>query len=87
VIKFADNPELHLKKLGKYGSTSLDAALQIRNAFYSKTKDCLACKYFLICDGVEKTADSSIAKFIKPMSGKIVVDPLQYFKPNINLYN
>lgn len=86
VLKQIKDADLTLKKLGSYGSTSLNAALQIRNSFYVKTNKCMTCKYCLICDGIEKTSNNQLLQYIKPSVGKMIKDPLHYFKTNIDLY-
>ena len=78
VIKMSQNPELHLKKLGAYGSTSVKAALETRKFFYEKPSKCLLCKFNLICDGVEKTSDHSLFKFCVPQLGKIEKNAIAY---------
>lgn len=64
------------KDFGQYGLTSISEALKLQNLFYEKTDQCLKCKYFLICDGVEKNA--SLTQYIKPCSGSIVKNAMQY---------
>ena len=76
-----------LKKLGKYGSTSIAHALKTRSDLYYKNNKCLTCKYCIVCDGVENTKTEMLNKFIQPKHGKIIYDPLFYFKGNDYLYN
>jgi hypothetical protein len=88
----SNDKEKYLNKLGYYGKTSLKNVFDTREKLYSKTSKCLTCKYNIICDGVEKTHDNSLIKYIQPSHGKIIKDPLFFIK-NItqeiynNLYN
>lgn len=66
------------KSLGKYGSLSIIEALNARDVFYEKHDICLNCKYYLICDGVEKHAN--LVKCIKPQTGNIVKNAMHYIK-------
>lgn len=71
----------YLESLGEYGSTSLKAALDSRNSFYSKSPKCLKCKYQLICDGIEsKIPSSKIDDFAVPSKDfcKIYKNPLEF---------
>ena len=63
-----------LAKLGRYGSTSIQTALDIRKMFYQKSHKCLTCKYNIICDGVEKTKNNKLLQYIIPKSGKILTN-------------
>lgn len=73
-----------LAELGKYGSTSLDQALQIQKTFYIKNRECMKCKYCLICDGVENK--QKLLKYIKPTKGKLVTNIMQYTQDTYNFY-
>ena len=64
--------------LGKYGSTSISAALRIRNAVNTKPSKCYLCKYWPICDGFEKTTNGNAAEFVKPVEGQYIYNPLQF---------
>ena len=72
-----------LKKLGACGSTSISSAFQTRNQLYAKTADCMKCKHYLICDGVEKTSDNSLLKYIQPSIGKLEADAMKYIGDSI----
>lgn len=76
------NTKKLLHSLGKYGSTSLNAALSDRNSLYCKTGECLKCKYQLICDGIDRTQSHStdLIKYIHPIQGQIVKNCLEYSK-------
>jgi hypothetical protein len=63
------NDENALDKLGSYGSTSFLEADRYRSESYEKSIVCLKCKYLYICDGVEKTPNHSLLKYIKPCNG------------------
>lgn len=80
LLEYINNYDSQLERLGEYGSTSIDAALTARNIFYEKATDCLACKYYLICDGVEKTPDKHLLKYICPSKGKIIKNFIEYRK-------
>jgi hypothetical protein len=73
------NPDESLKKLGKYGSTSIKTALDIRNHFYDKPLACLKCKYQLICDGIEKNI-SHLSNTCFPSNGKIIKNFMEFLK-------
>ena len=72
VIEYSQNN----KNLGLYGSTSVSGALRSQQSLYEKTNACLNCKYFLICDGVEK--NYGLTQYIKPQHGMIVKNILAY---------
>ena len=72
VIEYSQNN----KNLGLYGSTSVSEALRSQQSLYEKTNECLNCKYFLICDGVEK--NYGLTQYIKPQHGMIVKNILAY---------
>jgi radical SAM protein with 4Fe4S-binding SPASM domain len=55
--------------LGHYGSTSFSEADRYRSESYEKSAKCLNCKYLYVCDGVEKTKDHCLLKYIKPCNG------------------
>lgn len=84
LLNMIEDYDNSLVKLGKYGSTSLDQVLQIQKTFYIKNRDCMKCKFFLICDGVENK--SELLKFIKPMRGKFITNILQYIQNTYNFY-
>lgn len=69
-----------LERLGKYGSTAIESACQSRQLFYTKPKKCLACKYNLICDGIEKNVDVDlVGKFAVPAPGLTIKNPIEFF--------
>ena len=70
----------YLKSLGRYGQTSIDFALSIRQSLYQKSPKCMSCKYFLLCDGVEKTKTGSLDKYIQPVQGQIVKNALSFIE-------
>ena len=78
ILNMIDNKEYYLSKFGKYGSTSIDKSLEIRKTTYSKTRECLTCKYNILCDGVERTKDNMLEKYIVPSHGKIIKNILNY---------
>lgn len=64
------------RPLGHYGSLSLIEAINARSNFYDKNEKCLLCKYFLICDGIEKY--QNLSTYIIPTSGKIIKNFMYY---------
>lgn len=64
------------KNLGQYGSMSISEAIRSQNLLYEKTNMCLKCKYFLICDGVEKNCQ--LTQYIKSQHGIIVKNIMAY---------
>lgn len=78
LLKLINDKDKNLKKLGKYGSTSIQAALETRKQFYEKSNDCASCKYQLICDGIEKTPNHSLFSQIVPSKGKIIKNFMQF---------
>ncbi len=71
---------IFLKKLGKYGFTSIKNVMTIRNQLYHKNEKCLKCKYLMICDGVEKNIKTTLDQYIIPTIGSVIKDPLFYIK-------
>lgn len=72
--------ECMFEELGHYGSKSFEAVQEARQVFYSKPTKCLACKYNLICDGIENTiSDRDLEKFAVPTGGNLVKNPLEFF--------
>lgn len=64
-----------LRKLGKYGSTSIDKVIEIQNKIYYKSSKCLKCKYLMVCDGVEDIDRKHLLEnSIQPSYGKTVED-------------
>lgn len=84
LLSLIEDYDNSLAQLGKYGSTSLDSALQIQKTFYAKNADCMKCKYFLICDGVENKPE--MLRFIKPSKGKFITNILQYMQDTHDFY-
>ena len=78
ILEYIKDPKTNLEKLGRYGSTSIKAALAARHMFYQKSKKCLLCKYNIICDGVEKTTNNNLEKYIVPTIGKTLRNILEY---------
>lgn len=58
---------------------SWQAATFHRTQSYKKPLECVKCKYFNICDGIEKKSDIGIY----PIEGEKILDPLHYYRPNI----
>lgn len=88
ILSKINNVEKSLAQLGEYGSTSIETVFSNRRHLYSKTNDCLRCKYFLICDGVEKTQSNALEHFINSQPGKYITNPLQFISDaTYKLYN
>ena len=79
ILKMIETYDESLAKLGQYGSTSISAALDIADSLYEKSKKCFTCKYYLLCDGVEKTPNSTLLNQIVPSPGRWVKNILKYF--------
>lgn len=84
ILSMIEDVDKNLSKLGKYGSTSLDYALSIQKANYIKTKQCMKCKYFLICDGIENRPE--LVKYIKPVKGKLILNMMHYMQNTYDIY-
>lgn len=80
--KFKTNEEI-LQYLGKFGSRSLERSYDCIEHHYEKNESCLKCKYYLICDGVEKTPTHHILRDIVPSKGKMIKDPMFYLSTSI----
>ena len=78
-----------LQYFGRYGSRAFESVFESRRSFYTKPKKCLACKYNLICDGIEKNVDQQLVeRFAVPEAGKTTRNPIEFFKDQThNLYN
>lgn len=74
---------LDFQQLGSYGSTSFKTILTTRNQLYEKSIKCIKCKYQLLCDGVEKTSTHELLKYVNPIVGKIITDPMYYIGTKI----
>jgi MoaA/NifB/PqqE/SkfB family radical SAM enzyme len=49
-------------------------AKENRSIFYKKPGDCMKCKHFYICDGIEKKIDIKVI----PQDGEKILDPIFY---------
>lgn len=67
-----------LDYLGKYGSRSLEFALNERKSLYDKPLQCMKCKYQVICDGIDKCNGGQLHKYLKPINGQIVKNCLEF---------
>lgn len=67
-----------LNILGKYGSTSFYKSQICINHHYEKSSKCLKCKYYFICQGVEKTKDQRLLSQIIPSIGKPEKNIMKY---------
>lgn len=83
ILNMIENYNIAMKNLGKYGSTSVNKAFELRDTFYEKDARCFTCKYQLICDGVEKTPDHRLLKDIIPSRGKIIKNCMQFRSPRV----
>jgi len=51
---------------------------------YIKKEECKKCKYYTICDGIEKSYANILGlEEIKPVEGKVIDDPLFYIKSHL----
>lgn len=78
ILKMIESPNYFLKQLGNYGSTSIQTAINTRKNTYCKSKECLTCKYNIICDGVEQTLNNKLQKYIFKSNGKIIKNILYF---------
>lgn len=69
-----------LDYFGEYGSRAFESVFESRRLFYTKPKKCLACKYNLICDGIEKSVDQQLVeRFAVPEFGETAKNPVEFF--------
>lgn len=80
--KYKTNEEI-LKYLGKFGTRSLERSYDCIEHHYEKSEKCLKCKYYIICDGMEKSASNRLFKDIVPSEGKMIKDPMFFLKTSI----
>lgn len=64
---------------GRYGRDSMKSALSNRETFYEKERECITCKYNIICDGVEKFG-GKLKDQIVPSIGKMVLNPMHFIQ-------
>ena len=83
--KYKTNDQI-LAILGRYGSTSFDKSQICINQHYEKSQKCFKCKYYFICEGVEKTKDHRLLSSISPLYGKIEKNIMQYVGTTIEKY-
>lgn len=74
ILELIKQSKQNLTLLGRYGSTSINVALQLRQNFYTKSEKCLLCKYNVICDGVEKTKNNTLHKYIIPVIAPYILN-------------
>lgn len=78
ILRFIDdNAQHNLQKLGQYGQTSINAALNEVKSLYHKSNKCMMCRYLPICDGFENGVDASKCK---PSIGKPIFDIMHFMK-------
>lgn len=75
--KYESNDDV-LKYLGRFGSRTKQKALQAIQSSYEKPLKCLGCKYFMICDGVEKTDSHILFDQVRPSAGKMITDFMEF---------
>lgn len=85
IDKYKTNDQI-LDILGKYGSTSFDKSQICVDHHYEKSKKCFKCKYYLICEGVEKTKDHWLLSSVVPSYGKIENNIMKYIGTTIEDY-
>jgi len=76
-LELLDDPDA-LRKLGRYGSTSFEQAERYRSESYEKSPACLKCRYLYVCDGMEKTPDHALLKYVKPCAGIFLKNANEY---------
>lgn len=77
--RYEDDGEL-LAEIRKRGAERFRNAASNVNFFYEKSDKCLKCRYFMICDGVEKTPGHELLKFIRPEPGPYVKNMLEFLE-------
>ena len=77
IDQYSKNEDI-LKYLGKFGSTTHKNAIATIHLSYEKPSKCLGCKYFMICDGVEKTKDHILFNQVVPSRGSLITDFMQF---------
>lgn len=84
-----DGGESLLKRLGRYGRTSIQSALEVRRHLYKKPSKCFLCKFNQICDGFESSLSrSQVEKTACPTAGKVIRDPLHFIgQQSFQLYD
>lgn len=75
--RYKDDKDI-LKHLGTFGSRTRENALLTIHSSYEKPLKCLGCRYFMICDGVEKTRNHVLFDQVRPMKGKMVTDFMEF---------
>ena len=72
LLKANNTNEMILEELGPYGSLSLTEAIKCRHREYEKSAECVMCKYYFLCDGVEKTKTHRLFSDIIPSKGRAI---------------
>lgn len=72
-----------LEYLNYYGYRSFEKVFDVINTQYEKNSKCLKCKYYLICDGVEKTKEHVLLKHIVPTNGQMIKNPMEFINDKI----
>lgn len=65
------------RKLGKYGSRSLETVLSERGVIFFKSPRCVSCKFWPICDGFQSRSPE-ILDCCVPSPGKQITNPLEF---------
>ena len=85
--KYKTNDEI-LQYLGKFGDKTYEKANDAIKNSYEKSSKCLTCKFYMICDGVERTNDHHLLSNIVPTKGKMIKNYMEYIKNTTeNVYN
>ena len=85
--KYKTNDEI-LQYLGNFGDKTYEKASDAIKNSYEKSSKCLSCKFYMICDGVERTNDHHLLSDIVPTKGKMIKNYMKYIKNTTeNMYN
>ncbi len=79
---YKTNEEI-LKYLGKFGTLTFDKSYDCVKAHYEKDPKCMTCKYYFICDGVEKVSNHILLNHIQPEHGTPIKNIMYYINDDI----
>lgn len=74
---FVNNDDI-LRHLGEFGSRTRRNAIQAIQSSYEKPVRCLGCRYFMICDGVERTDSHILCGQVHTSKGKMITDFMEF---------
>lgn len=73
--KYKSNQDI-LDYLGKFGTRTYERSYDCIEHHYEKSNRCIGCKYYLICDGMEKTNNHRLLNQIIPSKGQLIKNPM-----------